>query len=239
MRGCKSYKVEFKKNSAECHIWSEGLFGLSSGTLDTLVDKLAEFDFSILALTGDDLVTSRGREFSSPRDNVLLELGLFIGGIGKERTFIVTDKSFQVKLPTDLAGITLATFEPPNKSNLQSAVGDACFQIENEIKKLSIRQRSTVKKLDLNNCRKIITIYILENDFTRVSFERLEQMSSLLKREILEKLVHTFPDAFRISIAKGKPGLAIIRTKKDYYNKFTVLQGRYEKTSGKVFSIVS
>jgi predicted nucleotide-binding protein len=62
------------EHSCECQIWHQGLFGLSGGTLETLVNKLDLFDFAILCLTPDDLTTSRGKEQQSPRDNVILEL---------------------------------------------------------------------------------------------------------------------------------------------------------------------
>ena len=100
-------------HSCESHIWSQGLFGLSEGNLETLVNAVERFDFAVLALTPDDLIVSRGSEQESPRDNVLFELGLFLGGLGRDRVFMVVHRSAKLKLPSDLAGITPATFEPP------------------------------------------------------------------------------------------------------------------------------
>lgn len=123
----------------ETHIWSQGLFGLSEGTLETLVNSLERFDFAILALTDDDLTLSRGSEQRSPRDNIIFETGLFIGGLGRERVFLVADRSAKLKLPTDFAGITPATFEPPKWGTMQSALGAACTTIETKIRKLGLR----------------------------------------------------------------------------------------------------
>jgi hypothetical protein len=125
--------------ACETHIWSQGLFGLSEGTLETLVNSLERFDFAILALTGDDLTLSRGSEQRSARDNVLFETGLFVGGLGKERVFLVADRSAELKLPSDLAGITPATFNPPTSGTVQSALGAACTAIETQIRKLGLR----------------------------------------------------------------------------------------------------
>lgn len=69
---------------AECVIWSQEVFGLGEGTLESLVKALNRYDFAVLVLTPDDLVTSRGNSAPAPRDNVLLELGMFIGAIGRE-----------------------------------------------------------------------------------------------------------------------------------------------------------
>ena len=123
----------------EAHIWSQGLFGLSEGTLETLVNSLERFDFAILALTGDDLTFSRGSEQRSPRDNVLFETGLFVGGLGRERVFLVADRTAKLKLPSDFAGITPATFEPPISGTLQSSLGAACTAVETQIRKLGLR----------------------------------------------------------------------------------------------------
>lgn len=140
--------------SCECQIWSQGLFGLSSGTMETLVKSLDKFDFAILMLTEDDITISRNNEQGSPRDNVIFELGLFIGRLGLERTFIVIDRKAELKLPSDLAGITLATFEPPNKGTIQSAMGTACLEIEQAIKELGPTEKKGITAHWSTHCSK-------------------------------------------------------------------------------------
>jgi predicted nucleotide-binding protein len=108
--------------ACEVAVWSQGLFGLSSGTLETLVDRAQEFDFAALVLTPDDMIHSRKKDQQSPRDNVILELGLFIGVLGRKRTFVVFDRSADIKLPSDTAGVTLASYQPHAAGNFQSAV---------------------------------------------------------------------------------------------------------------------
>lgn len=127
-------------HTCETHIWSQGLFGLSEGTLETLVNATEKFDFAILALTPDDLTVSRGQEQNSPRDNVLFELGLFIAGLGRDRVFMVLNRSAKTKLPSDLAGITPTSFDPPVSGTLQSALGASCTAIETKIKNTGLRR---------------------------------------------------------------------------------------------------
>lgn len=66
----------------EVTIWTQGLFTLGSGVLEALAAKLSEFDYAILVLTPDDLTESRNQALFSPRDNVIFELGLFMGYLG-------------------------------------------------------------------------------------------------------------------------------------------------------------
>jgi predicted nucleotide-binding protein len=110
---------------AEVTVWSQGVFGLASGTLETLVATAKAFDFAILVLTPDDMVVKRGEEKPAARDNVLFELGLFMGALGRHRTFIVHPRVGEMHLPSDLAGID---------GDLQAAVGPVCTKIKRAVR---------------------------------------------------------------------------------------------------------
>lgn len=133
-------------HACEVTIWSQGVFGLSRGTLESLVHALDEYDFAILVLTADDLVSSRGEALDAPRDNVLFELGLFMGGLGRNRTFIVYDRTVGLKLPSDLAGVAAATFEPHASGNLESALGAAATRVEIQVTRLGVRDKERFKQ---------------------------------------------------------------------------------------------
>lgn len=125
----------------EVVLWSQGVFGLGGETLESLVATLDTFDFAVLVVTPDDMITSREKEQNAPRDNVLLELGMFIGGLGRDRTFFVYDRTADLKLPSDLAGTTAATYQPHADGNLQAALGAATTQIQNAINSAGRRLR--------------------------------------------------------------------------------------------------
>ena len=108
-------------------VWHQGVFGLSGGTLESLVAAIDDYDFATLVLTPDDLLEKRDVSGRCPRDNVLFELGLFMGALGRERTFIVHSRTAPLLLPSDLAGVTPATFE--ERPNLAAALGPACTKI--------------------------------------------------------------------------------------------------------------
>jgi predicted nucleotide-binding protein len=80
-------------HEAEVTVWSQGIFDLSQSYLESLLKTLETTDFAILAVTADDMVVSRGTEREAPRDNVLFELGLFKGQLGRNRCFFVFDRT--------------------------------------------------------------------------------------------------------------------------------------------------
>jgi hypothetical protein len=104
------------------------------------VVKIVEFDFAALVITPDDMTKSRGRKQQAPRDNVLLELGLCIGVLGRERTMVVYDRSADIKIPSDLAGVTLAGYQPHTSGNLEASLGAPSTQIEKIVMKLGLRK---------------------------------------------------------------------------------------------------
>lgn len=86
--------------------WTGDVFSASHFPIDDLAKQVYQCDFAALVLGPDDKVLSRGRESDAPRDNVLFELGLFMGSISRERTFLVLPKDVDVKVPSDLLGLT-------------------------------------------------------------------------------------------------------------------------------------
>jgi predicted nucleotide-binding protein len=123
--------MELAHSAADVVIWSQGVFGLSRGTLETLVEKAPSFTHAILVLTPDDMLLKRADEVATARDNVLFELGLFMGALGRERTFVVNEKS--VRLPTDLAGITTVSFQRGEGINVVANMGPVVTKLQLEI----------------------------------------------------------------------------------------------------------
>jgi predicted nucleotide-binding protein len=85
--------------------WTDGVFQASRTSIENLVSATQQADFAALVLTADDMTVSRGKAKASPRDNVVFELGLFMGALGRERVFILKPKSVDVRIPSDLLGV--------------------------------------------------------------------------------------------------------------------------------------
>jgi len=99
------------RRDVTCRLWTQGVFQLSRTVIEDLVRTSTECDFAVLFLTPDDITASRGRRRASPRDNVVFELGLFVGALGRDRTYLVVRRGIDLKLPTDLLGLTHAPYE--------------------------------------------------------------------------------------------------------------------------------
>jgi hypothetical protein len=122
---------------AEVTVWNEGFFNVGGTFIDGLVNALPRFDFATIMLTPDDLVISREVTVFGPRDNALFELGLFMGRLGRTRTFVIRPSDNDLKLPSDLAGLTTAAYDWPRvDGNFQAAVGAACDSIRSIIRSL-------------------------------------------------------------------------------------------------------
>lgn len=115
---------------ADVTLWDQGVFHPSAGTLAALAQEADEVDFAILVLTADDVTTRRGETYITARDNVIFELGFFMGWVGPNRTFIVYSRDKSPTLPSDLAGITVATFADRADGNMDAAVGPTSIQLK-------------------------------------------------------------------------------------------------------------
>jgi CRP/FNR family cyclic AMP-dependent transcriptional regulator len=111
-------KGALRRDSTEVALWSDGVFAASRLAMEDLEKEVQSSDFALLVATPDDVVTSRKHRNAAPRDNVLFELGLFMGGISRHRTFLLVPARTNMKLPTDLLGITLLFYDP--KSSVPS-----------------------------------------------------------------------------------------------------------------------
>jgi hypothetical protein len=115
-------------------VWNQGtVFGLGDATLEALEAAVLEYQFGIFVFTPDDKLQTRGETKPVARDNVLFELGLFIGKLGRHRAFVVHPAKRAIVLPSDLLGITTATYDP-HERNLAAAIGPVCNRIRGAIR---------------------------------------------------------------------------------------------------------
>jgi predicted nucleotide-binding protein len=110
-------------------VWAEGVFRASQYAVESLAQQLEMSDFAVAVLQGDDVIHARGQEHPAPRDNVLFELGMFIGRLGRHRTFLLQPMEAGVKLPTDLSGINTIPYKEGTRADILANLGPACNQL--------------------------------------------------------------------------------------------------------------
>jgi hypothetical protein len=142
-------------------LWNEGTFKPSLTFIESLESELAQSDFAVLTLTPDDQSSSRGQLRMEPRDNVLFELGLFMGRLGRERTYFVYDKGRDLKIPTDLLGVNPATYICSDQGNLLTSIRPACSLLATRMKELGPRltrpsEDEAETKLVADFCQRIV-----------------------------------------------------------------------------------
>lgn len=116
---------------SEPTVWTQGIFKPSSFALKDLVAALQNFDFAVFVFNPDDVVTMRSHSMQAVRDNIIFELGLFMGRLGIDRCFILRPRGqSQLHLPSDLLGLQALEFTPNRSdSNTLAALGPAAHTL--------------------------------------------------------------------------------------------------------------
>ena len=104
LRWSRAIQLELD-NDAEVTVWPQGVFKPSRSEMSSLIAEARRCDFAIFVFGPDDIALMRSSQHAVVRDNVIFEIGLFIGRLGRERVFIVSQRNSDLKIPTDLLGI--------------------------------------------------------------------------------------------------------------------------------------
>ncbi len=132
------YAKAVQKNlnyDAWVRVWPQGIFKTSSYPVDDLIAALDDADFGAFIFLPEDVLIINGRheaETMAVRDNVLFELGMFIGRLGRDRAFMVKPRGNELHLPSDLAGVNVSDFN--DDPNIYSALGPATDDILSRMK---------------------------------------------------------------------------------------------------------
>lgn len=108
LRTAKHIKEALEQMGIQTAMWSDQ-FAVGEpfvGILDRVLDTC---NATVMVLTPDDRVMTRGATHAVARDNLVYELGLFHGRHGRNRTFVLATDD--MKLPSDLAGVVYLRFD--------------------------------------------------------------------------------------------------------------------------------
>jgi predicted nucleotide-binding protein len=98
--------------------------------LESAVD---DSDFAIAIAHADDQTTWRDQKWPVPRDNVIFELGLFMGRLGRQRAILMEPRGDGVKLPSDLTGITTIPYRFEKGKDEEARIAPACSALRKHI----------------------------------------------------------------------------------------------------------
>lgn len=109
--------------------WSDGVFKVTYYSLDSLEAELDLADFAIAIASADDVTQSRKKKSPSPRDNVIFELGYFMGRLGRHRAVLLEPAGIKVKLPSDFDGLKPIPYKYVPGPDLAAELAPTCNKL--------------------------------------------------------------------------------------------------------------
>ena len=157
------FEKDFEVTIWNEEVWEKAVFRLNNNYLNDLIRATLQFDFGILIGTKDDKVEVRGNEELQPRDNILFELGLFIGRLGLNNCAFLIDK--EIKLLSDIKGISLARFERDNMDTFTKAIIQIKDLFKNQVDSgINFFPSSTLAAVYYENFVKPTCLHIIQNN---------------------------------------------------------------------------
>lgn len=186
----------------------DNAFDLSSLTLPALCARTKETDYAVFVFHKDDQVIIRGNTFSTVRDNVVFELGLFIGALGLEKCFVLVPKSVEgeFRLPTDLAGLTVAAYDD-TLEDMVDAVATSCAKVKQAIRKISAASEAAQPAAQQQTTQADPT-QILQSELwrARIDLQRAVEQASSLQSAITQNFLSVAKPATEKEIARWEEG---------------------------------
>lgn len=121
-------------------VWTDDVFEPTHSTLQDLIPMVQKADFGVALMFPDDVTRSRGKQEESPRDNVVLELGMILAVLGTDRCIFVRPMNAKMKAPSDLLGLKPVEFKDgEDESTLAARLGPVATAIREMVKKQGAR----------------------------------------------------------------------------------------------------
>lgn len=195
------------ENFGKIRQW-DNAFELSSVTINKLIEKAEDCDYAIFVFHNDDDIIIRENTYSSVRDNVLFELGLFIGKLGLENCFIFAPKNFEsnLRLPTDLSGVTISFYDVTDKP--LDAVTASCAKAEMAITEIEEKKNKVLEDVNKpeEETKKLINKYLSEIWSNKNKIESLSKRENELENLILNDIMSKLSPATPKEVSKWENG---------------------------------
>jgi len=158
----KILEPEFEVTVWNESIWDTAVFKINNNFLHDLLKATLQYDFGILLGTTDDKVIVREQEMLQSRDNVLFELGLFMGRLGLSKCAFVVET--ELKILSDIKGLSLARFSKTEEGSFIDAISSVAdlFRSQRD-SSVNFFPSSTLASVYFENLISPTCRYIIEN----------------------------------------------------------------------------
>ena len=189
------------EGTVKYNAWNIDVFKPDFGNfLNDIIEGISSSNCALFIYTPDDKREFRDINDNIPRDNVVLETGIAIGILGKERVFIIARND--TALPKDFDGLTVFKFYPEKGTNsYEKSLDEQIEKLKNKIFELKkIIEKAPVKlseyiperiKNGVSNAKEILVVSPMLSSFLDNHQAELKQR---LKNGSLKKLTVVLRD---------------------------------------------
>ena len=129
LKVARAIQLGLEHDDVTIKVWTDSVFEASSFPIESLENEIRGADFGLLVLAPDDQIISRKTIEPAPRDNVIFELGMCMGALTRMRSFLVYPRGVDIRIPTDLLGLTPLTYVVGPDGDLDAALGSVCERV--------------------------------------------------------------------------------------------------------------
>jgi hypothetical protein len=129
---------------AEVLVWDKA-FDAGTWLLGGILNQAQQSDFGVFVIRQDDTARIKRTNYTTVRDNVLFEAGIFMGALGPQRTLLLWPSghgSEKLRLPSDLAGLLRESYVPPRSRDAKPDLRSALASMRRRIQSMGIALRS-------------------------------------------------------------------------------------------------
>lgn len=156
-------------SDADCFLWTDHRIINTGGyIIEGLEHALDVCSYAVIVMTPDVISRSRGKSRLSPRDNLVLELGMFFGRHGRKSVFMIVPERQDFELPSDLDGIVTGKYRTMKLDDgVIYNVTDACVRISEVLRRHRPphpRVRPTAESFWKGLAERVSIVYGVEHD---------------------------------------------------------------------------
>lgn len=207
--------------------FEEGLY-----TIEALQRQLDNVDIALIIFTKDDKREIRDRVDYITRDNVILEYGLFLSKLDRERMCVLREEG--VTLPTDLLGLTVLPFSAGESEHDFDPALEA--ELEVCIRKINKKWKGVKRLKHESRLFKESSLGVVETlKNARVVLDKIEdRLTTLNNTENVKFSSPIFFDASRLCISTYAEALRLVKSR--FWTTTYLSSGFWTKADAQILS---